>query len=151
MDSKREKIIAKVLERMTLIKVADGYETDFGLNVHDWEVNFNKQDFPALSVCDLFEENELLNRQPTASRQMNALPIQIRLFAETVAELRKGITDVNKAIKIDSRWAFLEEPLALHTLPKGSGIIVSEDTFEIAGAAVNIEIVYMTNVFDSYQ
>lgn len=147
MDSKRQQIIDKVLDRMRLISKAGGYETDFGLTAQDWVTDYDKKDFPAMSVCDLIEENDLIGKQPDAPRQTNKLPIQIRLFAETARELRKGIADVNKAIKIDSRW----DKLAMHTLPRESGIIVSEDTFEIAGAAVNIEIVYLTDAFDSYQ
>lgn len=147
MDPKRQQIITKIVERMQTITVANGYETGAGANVGDWETNWDDEQLPAISVCDLIEEIELVGNQPTAERQTNRLPVQLRLFAKSAAELRKGIADVFKAIKTDTRWS----GLAMQTMPKRAGMVLAEDSFELGGAAVEIEIGYMTDAFDSYQ
>jgi hypothetical protein len=148
-DSKRQQIIDKVLERMITIRTANGYQTNLGLAVRDWETNWDEKELPALSVCDLDEKSLMPNESADAPRQIRQLPVGLKIFTQSdtpAREIRKLIADVEKAIKVDLRWT----SLAMHTVPQRSGMVVSEEAFEIAGAAVEIEIVYMTDTFDSY-
>lgn len=151
-DSKRQKLITLVIERMQEILVANGYETDLGERVEDWRVNWDDSELPALSVCDTVTEEEWFNNQPTATKQFNQLPVLLRIFtkSDTRAEdLRKMEADIKKAIKRDVFWKDGDgKELAIWTKPKGSGIIIPEESFEIGGAMVQIEIGYFTNIFE---
>jgi hypothetical protein len=145
MSSKRQQIIDAIIARMQGISIANGYGSDLGASVHDFETNFDDEDLPALSICDTVTENSLINDQPTATNQIDKMPVQLRIFCKSgtrAAQLRTMISDVNRAIKIDPRW----ENLAMFSLPKRSGIILSEEAFQIGGAAVEIEIhIFNTN------
>lgn len=146
--SRRADIIAAVIERMETIQISNGFETDLGDRVRDFETDWDDSELPALSVCDLTTEEELPNDQPTATRQFNRLQVLFRIFcnSDTPAEdLRQMIGDVKKAIKTDVFWG----GAAIWTKPKSSGIILAEDVFRIGGAGVEIEIGYFTNTFES--
>lgn len=148
-DSKRQQIIDAIIVRMQLIQIANGYETDLGSNVQDWETNYDDSELPALSVCDAVEIHTLVNNQPDAVQQKNVLPVQLRIFvkADTRAEeLRKMFADLNKAIAVDAAWG----NLAMWTIPVKTGMVIPETDFVIGGGAMEIEIHYLTNTFDSY-
>lgn len=149
MNSKRQQIIDKIIARMQLIQTSGGYETDLGNNVRDWETNWDESELPALSVCDLIDVHTPANNEPSATTQRNALPVVLKISVKSATrapEVRRMIADVNKAIAIDKTW----NGLAIWTLPKRSGMDVPEDDFLIAGGAVEIEITYLTDTFDSY-
>lgn len=142
--SKRQQIVDKVVARMQAISVANGYQTDLGASVYDFETNFDDADLPALSVCDLIAAHELANAQPTAANQIDTLSLQLRVFCKAdtrPAFLRTAIADIWRAIKVDPRW----DGAALYTIPKRSGIVLNDEAFQIGGAAVEIEI-YIFNL-----
>lgn len=150
MDPKRQKIVDAVIARMQLIKVAAGYQTNLGLSVEDWRVDYDDEELEngALSVCDLVDTSTLAHNQPDASHQTNVLPVQFRIFtksSEPASTLRKMIADVYKAIRVDTRW----NNLAMWTMPKQSGMVVKPDEFKLGGAAVEIEITYLTETFNA--
>lgn len=147
-DTLRQQIIAAVVARMQTIRVAAGYLTDVGARVGDWETSWEQKDLPALSVCDLVEENEKKNRE--AVQVTRKLPVVIRIFTsgrEPADELRKMIADVEKAIGADVYWGALARG---GTWPKRSGMLVPDDSFEIAGAAVEVVIEYYTKPFNAF-
>lgn len=150
MDAKRQRIVDSIIARMQLITVAGGYKTNLGNTVEDWRVDYDESELEtgALSVCDLVENSTLAHDQPTADLQRNVLPVQLRIFTkatERASELRKMIADVNQAIRVDTRWG----GLALWTLPKQSGMVIKPDEFKLGGAAVEIEITYLTETFNA--
>jgi hypothetical protein len=148
-DSKRQQIINKIIARMQLILTTNGYETNLGANVNDWETNYDDSGLPALSVCDLIENETLAHNEPSATRQKNVLPVQLRIFVKSgtrASELRKMFADINKAIAVDSTW----DGLAMWTIPIRAGMVIPETDFVIGGGAREIEIHYLTNTFDSY-
>lgn len=143
--SKREALIALIIERMRQIKPENGYQTGLGASVHDFETNFADEDLPALSVCDLVSEHELAGKQATATGQIDKYPVYLKIFARSntrASDLRKMISDIWKAVKVDPRW----ENLAMQTIPLRSGIELSEEAFTIGGAMVAIEVhIFNTN------
>lgn len=151
--SKRQDIIDLVIARMQTILSSGDYETNLGQNVEDWQTNWDDDELPALSVCDLVDGINFVNEQPTAALQQHALPLQLRIFAKSdtrPADLRKMIADVVKAIGTDQFWTNGGgAQLALWTKVTSAGIRLNEDSFEIGGAAVEIEIGYFTNSFES--
>lgn len=151
--SKRQNIFDLVVERMEGIQIADGYQTDLGGNVADWETNWDDSQLPAVSVCDLVAQIGFVNSETFAPGQMYVLPIQFRIFTKSdtrAQDLRKMIADVVKAIGVDRFWADGDgKKLALWTRVTASGIRLQEDSFEIGGAAVEIEIAYLVTSFES--
>ena len=153
-DSKRQKIIDAIKTRMEGILIANGYETNLGQNVEDWKVNWNEEDLPALAICDTVEAVEFANNQPTATKDMCVLPVMLRVFlkSDTPAKIaRKYQADLTKAIGVDKFWTVSNVRLALWTRLTRRGIIVPSENLEIAGCAVEIEIAFMTQTFNSYQ
>lgn len=142
--SKRQQIVDEIISGMETI-------ADFA-TVTDWGVVFDDEELPALAVCDVSETNSLVNDQPTATRQINALQVLFRIIVRSgtrASELRSLIGTVNDKIRANPRWNDGSENLALWTKPVSAGIVVNPESFEIAGASVEIEIGYMTNSFDS--
>lgn len=153
-ETKRQKLIDAVLARMQTIRTANGYETDLGSNVDDWRVNWDSKELPALSVLDTVAEVAFLNDQPTAARQMCTLPVMLRIYGKSdsrAADLRKMLADVVRAIGTDPYWTSEGVRLALWTRVTREGIVNDPESFEIGGAAVEIEIAYLQNSFDTYQ
>ena len=145
-DTLRQKLVDKVVARMQTIRTANGYETNLGDNVEEWLTHRQGDEGTALGVCDLNNDPELGDKQ--AGRQTNTLKIQLRIFgAQSPAELRRMIGDCMKAVKKDLRWS----GLALWTLPGQDGFIIPNDSFEVAGAAVEFAIEYLSNTFDAYE
>lgn len=152
-DSKRQKIIDLAVALMQTIRTANGYQTELGENVEDWRVNWDDDELPALSVCDTTAAETLANNEPTASLQTNRSRLHFRIFVKSdtlAADLRAMIADVKKALKTNLRWNDGATDLAMWTLPVASGIIVPTESFEIAGAEVEIEISYLTNSFSEF-
>lgn len=146
-DTIRQKLIDKVIARMQEIQIAAGYKTDLGNNVADWQTHWDEDELPALSVCDLNNEPELGDKQ--ARRQTNSLKVQLRIFIASntpQATLRKMIGDCQQAVKKDLRW----DAMAMWTLPGQDGFIVPNDSFEVAGAAIEFTIEFMSGAFDAY-
>lgn len=148
MLTKRQKIVDKVVERMREIRVAAGYQTNLGERVEDWQTNWDDADLPAVSVCDLPAESDKANRDDRKST--HRLPVHVRIFVgrnERPATLRLMIGDIVAAVKKDLRWG----GLAFDTWPKQDGFVVPENSFEVAGGAVEFVVEYATDTFDPYQ
>lgn len=147
-DSKHQQIIDAIIATMQGITTAAGYETNLGDNVDDWKVNWDDEEMPALSVCDITEDQQLVGDQPDARNQINLLNVQFRIFVKNgtrARALRKMKADVNKAIGSNTRW----NKLAMWTKPKRSGMVIPDESFEIGGKAIEIQIAYMTGAFNA--
>lgn len=160
MDTVRQNLISLIIARMQNILTANTYETpsslqnyqtDIGANVKDWETNFQEEDLPAMSVCDLVED---VSMNTDSTNQIQSLKILLRIFKakENQAEyFRKCFGDIYAAIRQDTRWKVDGVGLAIGTVIKSAGIILKDDVFEIGGAVVEIEIFYKTEAFNAYQ
>jgi hypothetical protein len=146
--TKRQAIIDTIVDRMEGIKISNGFETNLGNKVEDWQVNWDESDLPALSVCDLTEETD--DSQFGEHVYLHRLPVQLRIFTASdtrAPDVRLMIADVLQALRDDLKFG----GLALATELKRSGFILPNDAFQIAGAAVEIEIEYITERFNSYE
>lgn len=149
-DSIRQRIVSAIITRLQDISIANGYKTDIGTNVEDWRVDWQQDELPAISVCDMVAEN---NFEHSATQQtIRQLPIQIRIFTASstpAADLRKMIADVEQAIRVDDRWKVSGVGLVQHTRPLRDGFLIPEGQFEIIGGVVEIEVQYLTSKFNS--
>lgn len=145
--TKRQDIVDRLIALMETITTGSGYLTNIGASVHDFVVHFQEEDLPALSVCDLVADIEFVNQQIEARGQRKTLNLQLRIFAASntkITELRKMLGDINKALGTDKTLG----ETVLFIRPTKEGIIADEQTFEVAGAAFEIEIGYLIDSFD---
>lgn len=157
-DSKRQKIVDAIIARMETILTANGYDTDLGTQVADWRLNWQDDDLGetgAISVCDLPAEAVQAPGRANPGETIWLMPVQIRFQfrrADTIAELvRKGIRDINAAIRTDDRWKVNNIGLAMITRPSKEGPMIPEDSFEIVGGVVEFEVQYITQKFNAEQ
>lgn len=146
-DSLRQKIIDAIIVRMSSILTTNGYVTNIGANVYDWRTQFHEDELPAVSVCDLTAETVTPDGVSNPRRVAHLLTVQIRVYAvrdETPANIRSMIADVITAIGQDDRWHSGGVGLAMTTRPVRDGFLIPQDSFEIIGGFVEVEVSYLT-------
>lgn len=146
-DSLRQKIVDAIIVRMSSILTTNGYVTNIGSNVHDWRTQLHEDELPAVSVCDLTAEIVTPDGVSNPRRVAHRLGVQIRIHAvrnETPANIRAMIADVTRAIGTDDRWHSGGVGLAMTTRPVRDGFLIPQETFEVIGGFVEIEVSYLT-------
>lgn len=153
-DSKRQKIVDRVIAALQQIKTVNGYETNLGNRVEDFEMNFDNKDLPAISVFDLDAPVEPVNGQTSAAQETHTLNVKARAFLKSgtpAKEARKALAEMVKAVGTNQRWNDGTENLALSTKLTKQSLVVPEESFELAAAEIDLEIRYLTERFNSYQ
>lgn len=153
-DSKLQLIHTVISDAVKQILTANGYETDLGAKVDDWRTDWQEDEMPATSICDLTAET--VENQTDEYLDWFTLPVQIRTFlssATRAAEARKMLADILKALEPfkDGFGGAGHTVLAKSVQLKRSGFALAEDGFRIAGIAVEIEILYYTKKFNAYE
>lgn len=151
-DSKRQKIVDAIVARMETITTANGYTTNIGANVHDWRVNFQDDELPAVSVCDLIADAAQVSGRADPRETVHLMSVQIRIYAakgDDPANIRNMLKDVMRAIRQDDRWTVSNVGLAMLTRPVRDGFIIPEDSFEVVGGTVEIEVQFITQKFNA--
>lgn len=159
--SKRQRIVDAVIAAMRRIRTINGFETDAGLRVRDFELNWQEDELPAISVCDTAAEVD--QAFATQSHDMFRLNVAIRVSVTAgtrAAECRKMIADVMQAIRETAvggelRWPVTgdsaTEYLAHGTEIQSADFILDEEYGRIAGVQVAIEILFSTKRFNAYE
>lgn len=152
-DSKRQKIVTVIKEAIEQISTANDYQTDIGANVEDWRTDWDDDELPGTSICDLSETP--LENQANEHMEWYSLPVQIRTFLSSdtrAADARKMMADIVKVlgtfkdgVRVDNKQLFKMIEL------KRKGFVLAEDGFKIAAVAVEIEILYYTQRFNDYE
>jgi len=108
-DTIRQQIITNIDTRLKTILTTGGYATNLGSHVFWWkEPPFQATDLPAINCKDRVEE--INDELKTFEADGYALAIGLELFFEgssSIAELRKGIADIVKAVRTDETWTNL--------------------------------------------
>lgn len=156
MASKRQQIVDQLVARMQLITLAGGYRTNLGQNVFDWEIHFQQEDLGvdgAISVCDLPAEAADTSGRSNPRETVWRMPVQLRMFFgrdTPPSRVRDAIADVNDALRIDDRIRDSNgKGLAMITRPVREGLFRSEDSYELIGGIVEIEVQFITQKFNS--
>jgi hypothetical protein len=99
-DSIEQKIVSAIVARMQTILTTNGYQTNIGQKVRDWETNWQEEDLPAISV---FTGRAASKDVPTGRRKtQHLLPVTIGISLKrgtTAANARTAISDVKRAIR----------------------------------------------------
>jgi len=152
-SSKRQKIVDAVVARMGTIQTANGYSTNIGLNVHEWETNFQQDELTtngATSVCDLPATAADDSQNGKLDRTIWLMPIQIRHYAEkaaTPSNVRDRMKDVQAAIRTDPQFIVSNAPLLMQSWPETEGFMIPEDSFEVIGGTLQFVAMFITKKF----
>lgn len=160
-DSKRQKIVDAIVARMETILTSNGYSTNIGQNVHEWETNFQQEDLAtngATSVCDLPATAADTSQDGKLDRTIWLMPVQIRHYAEkeaTPANTRTRIKDIQAAIRTDPQFKITvglsQVPLAMQSWPETEGPMIPEQSFEVIGGVFQFTVQFITRKFDAEQ
>ena len=163
--SKQQEIIEAVVTRLATINGTGDYNTDFDGRVADSRTDWTAGDpetdqdseLPAASVFELPVEVTEASQQHGRRKVIHIMPLLIKIFLrrETTPEnARLAVADVMRAIlgtgtQADN-WLAERFPdgsgkgLTMETRPRRHGIEYAEGSFEIVGANVEIEIIFIT-------
>jgi D-lyxose ketol-isomerase len=143
--SKRQDLIDFVILKMSEI-------TDFE-NVSDFEMNWQQDELPALSVFDNETTHQLVNDEPEAFGQTNTMTLNLQIFTASstkIEDVRALVKQVWEKIAANKYW----DDLAMWTKPRSTSISVddrgdgSRSSFEVVGAQIQIEIALYSDAFD---
>lgn len=152
-DSVEQKIISAIVTRMQTINGTGLFLTSVGTRTEDSRPNWDQTDLPAISVFQGNVTSEEADDE--GAKVARTLPVLIKVFFERdnvagtdAAYARKVIADVMRAIRSDDKWIVSGTPLAIYTAEKSHLIEYAEQTFEVTGIQVEIEILYRASRFN---
>lgn len=160
-DSIEQKIITAIITRLGTISILNGFQTNIGAKVRDWETNWQQGDLPAISVFSGRTQPQETVPERRAIQRIMAVTIAVSLErGTTAANARTAISDIYKAIRTGNtaannylfeRWPVSSTPpgLAMWTREAGHQIQTPPDSNEIIGAQVDLDIMYISSKFNS--
>lgn len=146
--NKWQLIITAILAKLRTISIANGYETEAGSNIFEWRANpLEETEMPGIVLRDTFPEEVI-----TVGAHEHTLLIELFIFttgADAVAQARKVIADINKAMgSVDRTWGGLAED----TVPAAGGGIGTDQANKFFAVAVKpYNVIYTTEPFNTYQ
>jgi hypothetical protein len=148
-DSKRQRIVSAIVTRMALIDGTGDYETDVGGRVKDSEMNWAEDQghLPAISVFD-GDSTGTPTSTGKATGTIHSMPVLIKYFAKqgtSAANCRKGIKDIMTAIRVDDKFG----GLVMQSREVRDSIVRTQETFEVEGAEVEIEVQFIGEKFNA--
>ena len=153
-DSVEQKIISAVITRLQLINGTGSYLTSIGTRVEDSRTNWDQEDdLPAISVF----QGTVTSEESTDEdlQVIRTMPVMIKAFllrldtaALDAAFARKALADIYRAIRSNDQWIVSSVPQATFTQEKSHGIEYAENSYEITGVQVEIEIQYIGSKFN---
>jgi hypothetical protein len=153
-DSKSQKIVTEIVNRMKLINGTGGYSTNFADRVEDARPNWDQDELPACSVVEGQTETGDGNKPGNLGRVIHEMSVMIKVFLKrgtSAANARAAIADIMAAIRTDDRWKVGGVGLAMQTFQKGHGIEYDPESFELTGAQVIIGVQYITGKWNAYE
>lgn len=149
--SKRQDIVAAVKARMATIITANGYTSNVGQKIFEWQLKpVEPADLPCILLSDPVEENLGAGEVgKNSSHRTFGLEFEISLLlAEadaTAAKARVAIADVIKAIGADQQWNML----ARRTEPVSDELILDSEGARISGVRMKFTVEYGRRTWES--
>lgn len=146
LDSRRQRIIDKLVSIFQTITTANGFRSEVGNNVYEWKTdNYQDVDLPAMNVRDVSEEIT-----PRGTNHIYTLTIEIeaRVTASTsTADAREVIADIHSLMgsypNLDG-LAYLVRPLQ-NTL-----LDFDKKDKKYSSISITLEVQYATKIFQPY-
>lgn len=141
--SVRQQIIDAVRARLATIRIANGYATDIGANVLEWQTTpIPVESLPAVCMRDTETEIEAW----TMRERDNRVALVIEAVGQDIspALARSYLEDIYRAIGADETWG----GLALLTEPAGDSIELMINDEGVGRATVRITIEYQAGKWE---
>jgi hypothetical protein len=143
MPNKRQTLFSAVLTRAATITVANGYGTNIGSHVKEWQTTpLESVDLPAVLVSDSTENTLVPEVGETAGLYRRELEITFdAVLAESgqnATEARKAIADIIAMIGVDQTWG----GVARRTVPVSDQLMLDDTGTRIGGARVRVKIIH---------
>ena len=146
MDSVRQQIVSAIDARLKGILISGGYETNAGQHVFDWRVEETEEDvLPALIYRDTTVESSVDSFSAHAHK-MTVTILALATDSTPMAEIRKIIADVDKAIGVDHTWG----NLAIMTERVGDTSEIEMAEKKYAASQITIAVTFRTVAWDAY-
>jgi len=152
-DSKRQRIVAAIVDRMKLINGSGGYATNITNRSYDSPPNIDQEsgEIPCVGVYD-----QAASANPTSTGRtydiIHVMTVTIRGWVKrgsTASAARALLKDLQKAVRVDEKWTVGGVQLAMQTRQVSEDIIRSPDTFETDGCMLEIEVQFITKKFNA--
>lgn len=166
-ESKREKIVRRLIARLQTILIAGDYNTNVGQNVFYWRTGtFSEEELAGMSgncaliVRDIDETKATDGEVTKVNRNSHEhfardLHIQIEIVQLGTASpttIHKIIADIEYAIRSDIRWKDTDgTALAIGTRPRIDRSVVEQESKKVSGVIYEFFIHYVTSAFNAYQ
>jgi hypothetical protein len=132
--------------RFSAILTTGGYETNIGTNVVDWPVEpFTDEELPVLTYKDVTVETEVESFVGFANR-MTVIITAAVTSTTPMAQIRKIIADVDKAIGIDQTWG----GLALMTERVGDESEATIQEKKFTGCSITVVVTFRNIAWNDY-
>jgi len=148
-DSIRKKILAALASRLQVILVVNGYKTNLGAQVAEWETAAMDPNVAAyrMEYRDADESGEYA----AVGQHYHQLPVELRITLKdnstALATIRSMIADVTLAIGVDTTFG----GLAQDTNQDGNWVVDKGQAADVAvSAGVKYLIEYTTAPWDPY-
>src|SRR6266498_1390396 len=112
MANDRQTLVDRILARFALITTANGYQTNVGAKVKEWQTTpVDESDVTTLLVRDTIatvrpDPNGANSSKHTWTTQI-IVDAVLQEAAQNAVEARKTISDINKAVGVDQTWGGL--------------------------------------------
>lgn len=135
-------LVDRILARFALITIANGYQTNAGNRVKEWQTTpLDESETSSILVRDLVAVKRPDPKGENSSKHTWATQIVVDLvFQEsdqTAVEARKGISDINKAVGVDQAWG----GLARRSEQVSEQLMLDKTGSRLAGARVIFNVI----------
>jgi len=144
----RQDLVDWVLERLRDIKVANGYNTNVGLNVHEWRsAPFSVDELPALNVRDIYDEVSYGEQGARHSLHKLFISIQYLDYGDDLPRrARAALADIEKAL---STWRTQKRIVRIEPVTCGR-FVLDQGGYSISGVLYETIFVYQTKMLEPY-
>jgi len=146
-NTKRQQIMDAVKTRLQGITVANGYDFNLGSHVFEWRTTtLNDNEIPGIVFRDV--QNVKIEGGPVAYFRWG-LNIEIDIITQggtSIADIRKMLGDVYKAIGTDHSWGGLA---ILTEQPNNDEIQSEQQERKITGVSIRLQIIYDSPLWEA--
>lgn len=146
LTSIRQQLIDALETRLKTIQVANGYETDIGLNVNVWHTtDFQESELPAIDIRDVSESVEVRGGNHICTLTVE---VEAKVSGSTSGvTMRDILADIIKAVGTDSTFT----NLAQDTRPlQNDSFGFGKQDKSIASIQMTFEMRYLVKAFKPY-
>lgn len=152
-DSKRQRIVNAIVDRMKLINGAGNYSTNIQNRSYDSPPQLDQEsgNIPCVGVYDMRSQAE-----PTSTGLTKGIIHSMTVILKGTVKrgsdasaARTLLKDMQRAVRVDDKWTVSSVQLAMQTRQIAEDIIRTEGTFEIDGCTLEIEVQFKTEKFNA--